>query len=730
MKYRQTEQITLAYDSPGARITTWWKAFMLVPAWFYPLLPILGSLFQLANIADLGFVAIVIWSLSYFANDLLKKRVVINRKEISLGLCHLPVNDIKSIDISQNWFSLPNTLKISARSSSTVLTLKSSSLDADDLQLLVNTLQRMSPSCKVSPVLDETIKYRKTALLSPIQDTSTTAYISYHADRVLENIPNTFVHQLTLWSQYLGPTGTMIVFLPISCMLSSMMYGVMTANWGNVAAHKQFYDTLVPLAINAMIFAVNFAVCGPVMPAVSQALAHPIILTMTLALIVPSIWKILAAISGPNRITMNAEEISIDHWNYFQSFLINRIAWTDVKQVGLDSNSRKIVFRTESNHTLILKADGIDNKDRNKLLHSIKRFAPNCEITPELCELLEPSTEKSYTQLWLQSIAMAPQAAILKPIEEGTSLDGRFEVIRRLGEGGQGVAYLCHDLTDKEQKTAPRVAIKEMLIPPYLSGLVKKSMLERFHAEALLLKSIDSQNVVKLLDYFVDERGAYLVLEHIEGSNLRELVSTQGALTNEKATDLASQMLEILDVLHRKGIVHRDFTPENLILRRDGVLKLIDFNVAQDESEGTTATIVGKHAFVPPEQFRGSPCVQSDLYAFGATLYFLLTGTDPEPITQSALPDQLKSQNPVFNQIIQAATAIDLQDRAKSVADLSALLEAGSEGEPERNFEEQIHVTSIHELDKLSEWVEKTDVAINVINGASKKELKRKLVDV
>ncbi|MFX6031772.1 hypothetical protein ABTE99_19550, partial [Acinetobacter baumannii] len=68
-------------------------------------------------------------------------------------------------------------------------------------------------------------------------------------------------------------------------------------------------------------------------------------------------------------------------------------------------------------------------------------------------------------------------------------------------------------------------------------------------------------------------------------------------------------------------------------------MKLIDFNVAQEDSEGTTATIVGKHAYVPPEQFRGKPCPQSDLYALGATLFYLITAADPEPITQSILSE-------------------------------------------------------------------------------------------
>ena len=129
-------------------------------------------------------------------------------------------------------------------------------------------------------------------------------------------------------------------------------------------------------------------------------------------------------------------------------------------------------------------------------------------------------------------------------------------------------------------------------------------------------------------------------------------------------------MLNILKTLHSAGIVHRDFTPDNLILRPDGMLKLIDFNVAQDESEGTTATIVGKHAYVPPEQFRGKPTTQSDLYALGATLFYLHTAEEPEPITQSTLPEHLKFDNESLSRFIEACTAIETDERVKSVDEL------------------------------------------------------------
>src|SRR5262249_34843353 len=120
-------------------------------------------------------------------------------------------------------------------------------------------------------------------------------------------------------------------------------------------------------------------------------------------------------------------------------------------------------------------------------------------------------------------------------------------------------------------------------------------------------------------------------------------------------------------------VVHRDFTPDNLILNVDGTLKLIDFNVARQSVESTTSgTVVGKHAYLPPEQFRGMPETQSDIYAMGATLHFLLTGADPEPISVSH-PRQICSDvSEELNAVVEKSTALDLQKRYQSVAELKA----------------------------------------------------------
>src|SRR6185295_5237035 len=148
-------------------------------------------------------------------------------------------------------------------------------------------------------------------------------------------------------------------------------------------------------------------------------------------------------------------------------------------------------------------------------------------------------------------------------------------------------------------------------------------------------KKLQHSNIGQYYDIFVEYHRCYLVLEHINGKSLRAIVEESGPLGESQVVNLAKQMGEILQHLHGQSppVVHRDFTPENLILDQDGTLKLIDFNVAQELEESATRTIVGKHSYLPPEQFRGKACPQSDIYALGATLYFLLTGEEPEPIT-------------------------------------------------------------------------------------------------
>ena len=123
-------------------------------------------------------------------------------------------------------------------------------------------------------------------------------------------------------------------------------------------------------------------------------------------------------------------------------------------------------------------------------------------------------------------------------------------------------------------------------------------------------------------------------------------------------------------------MVHRDFTPENLILSKEGVLKLVDFNVAQQQESTATGTVVGKHCFISPEQFRGKPTSQSDIYSMGATLYYLLTGEDPGPITCSHPKQKVEGLSDNIDELVAKATALSAPKRYLNASDVRKDLEA------------------------------------------------------
>lgn len=218
------------------------------------------------------------------------------------------------------------------------------------------------------------------------------------------------------------------------------------------------------------------------------------------------------------------------------------------------------------------------------------------------------------------------------------------------------------------------IVIKEMIIPVYGDENLRRKELDRFDRESRLLSNLDCDHIVKLLDYFIEDHRGYLVMEYIDGDSLVGLISKSGALPESKVLELSIQMCATLSYLHGLSppVVHRDFTPDNLILTSDGSLKLIDFNVAQEAKFTTTATVVGKHAYLPPEQFRGKPCPQSDIYALGGTLYFLSTGSEPEPIS-SAHPILVNENvSEKLDRIVARATEPELKDRYPSIAELQA----------------------------------------------------------
>lgn len=314
------------------------------------------------------------------------------------------------------------------------------------------------------------------------------------------------------------------------------------------------------------------------------------------------------------------------------------------------------------------------SEERAKLLESVDLWAPDLNRDAASVQALELPPDHSYTELWLQALSGPPKRERLTPLTQTDSLrDGRFVIARPLGVGGQGTAYLAYDRENQQE-----VVLKEFILPVFVDVNVRRKSLESFEKEARILRQLNHEQIVQLIDFFVEDHRGYLVLEHIDGNSLRELVLSSGAMSEAKVRELAGQMCKMLSYLHglTPPVVHRDFTPDNLILRKDGKLKLVDFNVAQQKESTATGTVVGKHAYLPPEQFRGQPTTQSDIYSMGASLFFILTAQEPEPISRQHPRLVQASLSEDIDRLVSRATEIDLKDRYKNAEEIAADLSA------------------------------------------------------
>lgn len=221
----------------------------------------------------------------------------------------------------------------------------------------------------------------------------------------------------------------------------------------------------------------------------------------------------------------------------------------------------------------------------------------------------------------------------LKPLEEGTVLNNRYEVIRKIGGGGMGAVYLAND---KNLGGVLR-AVKEM-VQSYIEDEQQEKAVNDFKRESLLLTSLEHAGIPTIYDYFFDEKEGrfYLVMKYISGGDLaaRLRSAPEGRIDEVTVTDWAIQVADVLDYLHNRQppIVYRDLKPSNVMIDGNtGKLMIIDFGIARwvnKEEKGVTA--VGTMGYAPPELFSGNVEPRSDIYSLGSTMFHLLTGADPQ----------------------------------------------------------------------------------------------------
>jgi tetratricopeptide (TPR) repeat protein len=209
----------------------------------------------------------------------------------------------------------------------------------------------------------------------------------------------------------------------------------------------------------------------------------------------------------------------------------------------------------------------------------------------------------------------------------GKILSNRYKLISELGHGGMAWVYLAEDLAEGQ-----RVAIK-ILYPHLSEDLV---FLLRFNQEAKLVmglsQSLSEMQMVRVLDYGSDRDLRYLVMEYVDGCDLRRVLEEQGSISWKKALDISRQIALGLQQAYEHGIVHRDVKPANVMLLPDGTARILDFGIARTKTSPTLthSGFVGSPYYVAPEQAMGRRVdIRADLYSLGVVMYEMLTGDRP-----------------------------------------------------------------------------------------------------
>jgi eukaryotic-like serine/threonine-protein kinase len=215
---------------------------------------------------------------------------------------------------------------------------------------------------------------------------------------------------------------------------------------------------------------------------------------------------------------------------------------------------------------------------------------------------------------------------------------GRYRLDRTLGSGGMAIVYLGHD-----RELGRVVAVKRLA--DNLSH--DRAFRDRFLREAQLAAPLSHPNVVRVYDFGHDPDGRpFIVMEYVEGGSLAETLARDGALSSARVVAVARDCCSGLAYAHAAGLVHRDLKPQNLLLDRDGRVKIADFGIART-LDGTsltlTGSVLGTVGYLAPEQAGGAQVsAAADIYGLGVTLHQLATGAMPGTEAHQALPDPLR----------------------------------------------------------------------------------------
>ena len=317
-------------------------------------------------------------------------------------------------------------------------------------------------------------------------------------------------------------------------------------------------------------------------------------------------------------------------------------------------------------------------------------------------------------------------------LRKGTRLIGHYTIEGVLGQGGFGITYLGIDELHEK-----KVAIKEF----FPQGIVTRNIeyqdtvtvtfvgekdnyekgKERFLKEArTMAKFSKDEGIVKALDFFEINNTAYIVMEYLEGITLKQYLRENQRIAPEDLIELLVPLIESLDEIHSQGMIHRDISPDNIMVLPDGRIKLMDFGAARDYTEfgEKSLSIVLKPGYAPPEQYQthGIQGPWTDIYALCATMYKCITGENPSDAIERVMDDSLKKISefgidilPQEEAAIIKGMSVSAKDRYQDIKDFCEDLYGGyeetsvpenKESEVEIETSSEIKVTEIAEQQK------------------------------